>query len=105
MTRIVFVEVNGTRHEVDAADGLSLMEAARNNDIPGIAGECGGLLACGTCHVYVDESWFALTGGPQAAEAAMLEGLERRVSTSRLSCQLVLTPELCGLVARVAEAE
>jgi 2Fe-2S ferredoxin len=105
MTRVVFIEENGTRHEVDVADGVSLMEAARDNEIPGITAECGGMLACGTCHVYLDESWFAAIGGPHAAEAAMLESLERHRPTSRLACQVMLVPGLSGLVARVAEAE
>ncbi|MFC3614103.1 2Fe-2S iron-sulfur cluster-binding protein [Lutimaribacter marinistellae] len=85
--------------------GISLMEAAVANDIPGVIGECGGCLSCATCHVYVDDAWIDKTGTPEEFEDAMLDvaAAERR-ATSRLSCQIEARPELDGLVLHVPEA-
>jgi 2Fe-2S ferredoxin len=105
MTRITYIEPDGTRHEVDVKPGLSVMEAAKQNDIPGIIAECGGACACATCHVYVDEAWFARTGGPSETEASMLEFSVDPRTTSRLACQIPVTEALDGLVVRLPESQ
>ena len=83
--------------------GQSLMEAAQAHDVPGIVGECGGSLACATCHVVVDPEWAAKCGSPSDFEEAMLDLAEGRQDTSRLSCQIEASPELDGLVLVVPE--
>jgi 2Fe-2S ferredoxin len=88
----------GHTHMMQARDGSSLMRAATDAGIDGIAADCGGLLSCATCHVYVDEAWAARLPPPDDDEAAMLEmtAAERRPA-SRLSCQITLHPALDGL--------
>lgn len=82
--------------------GLSLMEAAVANQIPLVIGECGGSMSCATCHVLVDTAWTDITGTPSAFEDSMLDVTEaERSPTSRLSCQLIMTAALDGLVLRV----
>ncbi|WP_052254337.1 2Fe-2S iron-sulfur cluster-binding protein [Leisingera sp. ANG-S5] len=83
--------------------GQSLMEAALAQDVPGVVGECGGSLACATCHVYVDPEWAAKCGEAGEFEDAMLNLAERRRETSRLSCQIETHPDLDGLVLEVPE--
>ena len=98
MATLTFIEHNGTRHDVEADDGLSVMEAAVRNLVPGINADCGGACACATCHVYVDDAWRARTGEASEMEAAMLEVVDDRRETSRLSCQIKLDSALNGLV-------
>lgn len=105
MTRITYIEHDGTRHDLDVPPGQSLMEAARNNNIPGIVAECGGVCACATCHVYVVEEWYPRTGGRNEAEEDMLEFAAERRATSRLSCQIRITQELDGLVVHLPESQ
>ncbi|MFY0309019.1 2Fe-2S iron-sulfur cluster-binding protein [Leisingera sp. D0M16] len=83
--------------------GQSLMEAALAHDVPGIAGECGGCLACATCHVYVDPEWAVKCGVAGEFEDAMLDLVADRRETSRLSCQIETHPDLDGLVLEVPE--
>ena len=97
MPRIVYVEHNGTEHEIDVAPGQSLMQAAVDHAIPGIEGDCGGLCACGTCHVYVPEEFAGLTGEPEELEQGMLEFAFDVNATSRLSCQIEATAEMENL--------
>lgn len=86
----------------DVPNGQSLMEAAQDNDVPSISGDCGGCLSCATCHVVVDEAWAAKTGSPDGVEESMLECTEAPAETnSRLSCQIFMSDELDGLVLRV----
>ena len=83
----------------EVAEGLSLMEAAVAQNVPGVVGECGGNLSCATCHVQVAEDWAARVGGPEAFEDAMLDTVEAaRGATSRLSCQIRASADLDGLV-------
>jgi ferredoxin, 2Fe-2S len=105
MPLVTFVEVNGTAHTVDVAIGENVMRGALYDDLPGIVGECGGGLACATCHCYVDEAWFAKTGGPSSQdETDMLESTAAEVRpTSRLSCQIVLSADLDGLIVHLPE--
>ena len=84
--------------------GQSLMEAALANDVPGVVGECGGCLACATCHVYVDPAWAVKCGKASEFEDAMLDSAEERRETSRLSCQIEARPDLDGLVLEVPNA-
>ncbi len=103
MPKISYVEHNGTRHDVDADRGLSVMEVAVKNMVPGIDADCGGACACATCHVYVDAAWTEKTGKPEAMEESMLDFASEPKETSRLSCQINLTDELDGLVVHLPE--
>ena len=105
MTLIVFVNQDGTRHEVDAANGTTAMENAVRNDVPGIEAECGGACACATCHVYVDEAFAALVGEPEAMEEDMLDFAFDMRENSRLSCQIKIRGELEGLILTVPEQQ
>jgi 2Fe-2S ferredoxin len=98
MVKITFVDVDGTSRTVEAEDGSTVMENAVRNAIPGIEAECGGACACATCHVYVAEEWKDAVGEPQPMEEDMLDFASDVRSTSRLSCQIRVRPELDGLV-------
>ncbi len=103
MPKMVFVERDGTRREVEAPLGLSVLEIAHKHGID-IEGACEGSLACSTCHVIVDPEWFGKLTPPTEDEEDMLDlafGLEE---TSRLGCQIVMTEELDGLVVRLPKA-
>ena len=97
MPRIVYVEHNGTEHEVEAAVGTSLMQAAVDNLVPGIEGDCGGMCACGTCHVYVPEAYRGVTGEPEELEQGMIEFAFDVDERSRLSCQIEITDAMDGM--------
>jgi 2Fe-2S ferredoxin len=101
MPKITFIEYNGTAHTVEVDTGLSVMEAAVNNGVPGIDADCGGACACATCHVYVDPAWEAKTGEKNESEAAMISFANGVEPNSRLSCQITVTAELDGLVVRM----
>lgn len=103
MSTIIFIEHDGTRHEVDATEGISVMENAVQNGVPGIDADCGGQCSCATCHVYVDPNWFPKTGAPNDMEESMLDLNPERQDTSRLSCQIQFTSELDGLTVTVPE--
>ncbi len=103
MAKIIFREHSGATHEVEAKFGLSVMEAAVKNNVPGINADCGGACACATCHVYVDEAWLDKTGTPSTLESSMLEFAENVESNSRLSCQIKFTDALDGLTVRLPE--
>jgi 2Fe-2S ferredoxin len=91
------VEHNGTEHEVNVPVGTSIMQGAVNHLVPGIEGDCGGLCACGTCHIYVPSDWQALCGAPDELEQGMLEFAFDVEPSSRLSCQIEVTEEMEGL--------
>lgn len=101
MVMLTYIEADGTTHEVDANPGNSLMEISRSKGIPGIDGDCGGVLACATCHVYVDEAWVDKLPLQAANEVEMLDCAIDRKPNSRLSCQLKLQPEFDGLIVRL----
>lgn len=105
MARIIFVEHDGTRHEVDANSGTTVMEAAVNNMVPGIDADCGGACACATCHVYVDEAWIEKTGVAEAMEESMLDFAADMQANSRLSCQINISDELDGLVVLMPRSQ
>ena len=103
MGTITFIEYDGTAHEVDLVEGVSLMELAKDNGVPGIDGDCGGEASCGTCHVIVDEAWVSATGTRSDAESQMLEMSPECEAHSRLACQLTASAELDGLTVRLPE--
>ncbi len=105
MAKITFIEHSGAAHEVEAKDGLSVMEAAVKNNVPGIDADCGGACACATCHVYVDEAWVPKTGAKGAMEESMLDFAEGVQPNSRLSCQIKISADLDGLVVRLPESQ
>ncbi len=105
MTKITIVAFDGTRFELDAQPGSTVMENAVRNSVPGIDAECGGACACATCHVYVDDAWTAAVGGPAPMEEDMLDFAADVRPNSRLSCQIKVTPELDGLVVSVPERQ
>jgi ferredoxin, 2Fe-2S len=106
MPKITYVHPNGTRETLDVPVGTSVMRAAILNGVDGIVAECGGEMMCATCHVYVEEEQYAQTPHQSDDEKALLEftASERRPN-SRLSCQLVVTPELDGLVVYLPETQ
>ncbi len=105
MPKITFIDHGGTRREVDAAAGATVMETAIRNNIPGIEADCGGACACATCHVYVDEAWLLKTGDKGSMEESMLDFAEDVRPTSRLSCQIKVTDALDGLVVTTPESQ
>ncbi len=96
---------DGGEISADVANGTNMMEAAVANNVPNVIGECGGSLACATCHVYVDADWAEKTGEVDDFEDAMLDATEaEREASSRLSCQIVAADEFDGLVLIVPQA-
>ena len=105
MAKITYIEHSGAEPGVEVKSGLSVMEGAVKNNIPGIDADCGGACACATCHVYVDEAWKDKTGTPSAMEESMLDFAENVEPTSRLSCQIRVTDALDGLSVRMPESQ
>ena len=105
MPKITYAEHDGTEHVVDVKTGLSVMEGAVKNNIPGIDADCGGACACATCHVYVDEAWREKTGKQSAMEESMLDFAENVEPNSRLSCQIKVTDALDGLRVTMPESQ
>jgi len=103
MPKIIYIEHDGTRHEVDADVGTTVMNAALDNLVPGIDADCGGECSCATCHVMVANGWTDVVGGPGEAEKSMLDLNPESKSNSRLSCQIEVTAELDGLVVNLPE--
>lgn len=102
MPKITFVERDGTRKDVEAPLGLSVLEIAHRNGID-MEGACEGALACSTCHVIVDKDWYKRLEEPSEDEEDMLDLAFGLTKTSRLGCQLVMTQELDGLVVKLPE--
>lgn len=105
MPKITFIEHNGTEHVVDAEVGMTVMEAAVRNMVPGIDADCGGACACATCHVYVEPDWLEPAGERSEMEEDMLDFAFDVHDSSRLSCQVKVTEALDGLVVRVPEKQ
>jgi 2Fe-2S ferredoxin len=103
MPTMTFLHPDGTRQEVDAPMGLSVMEIAHMHDID-LEGACEGSLACSTCHVVVEPEWFELLTEPTEEEEDMLDLAFALTQTSRLGCQIIITDELNGLVVRLPSA-
>ncbi len=102
MPRMTFVEPDGTRREVDAPVGLSILEIAHDNDID-IEGACGGSMSCSTCHVIVDAAWFGKLDAPEEEEEDMLDLAFGLTRTSRLGCQIVIAEHLDGLTVTLPD--
>lgn len=98
MLKITLIDSNGISRTITAEPGISVMAAARQNDIPEILAECGGVCTCSTCHVHVEPEWFDKTGTMSRIENGLLSLQEERSPGSRLSCQIKMTAELDGLV-------
>ena len=106
MARITYIEHNGTEHVVEVANGLTVMEGARDNNIPGIEADCGGACACSTCHVYVDPAWVDKIPGKDDMEEDMLDfAYEPNPETSRLTCQIKVDDTMDGLVLQMPEKQ
>lgn len=105
MPKIHYVAHDGTERAVEVAAGESVMRGAILNAVPGIDADCGGECACATCHVYVDEAWKDRVGEPSEQETSMLGFVSEARPTSRLSCQIAVTPELDGLIVHLPESQ
>ena len=101
MPKITYIEHNGKSHAVEVPNGLSVMEGAVQNNIPGITADCGGACACATCHVYVDEKWFDKLKKKDEAEQDMLDMAFEPNKFSRLSCQISVSDELDGMAVKI----
>ena len=106
MAKITYIEHNGTEHVVEVANGLTVMEGARDNNIPGIEADCGGACACSTCHVYVDPAWVEKLPEKDDMEEDMLDfAFEPDPERSRLTCQLKVSDALDGLIVQMPEKQ
>ena len=103
MPKITYIEHNGKIHSIEVANGLTVMEGAVQNNIPGIDADCGGSMACATCHVYVKEEWFNKLPKKEDGEEDMLDMAFEPKKNSRLSCQLMVSDQLDGLVVNLPE--
>ncbi len=100
MPKIIFIEYDGTVHDVEAEPGETVMEAAMRGSIASIVAECGGSCTCATCHVYVDEAWLAKSGERSLEEDEQLDNAYDVRANSRLSCQIKMSDELDGITVR-----
>ena len=105
MAAITYIAHSGEDHVVEVKPGLSVMEGAIRNNVPGIDADCGGACACATCHVYVDPDWLARTGKVGPMEESMLDFAEGVEPNSRLSCQITVSEVLNGLIVRLPESQ
>lgn len=105
MPVIRYILHDGSEHEVHAESGLSVMQAAVDNMIDGIVGECGGTCSCGTCHCYVETDWADKIGNANNLEQDMIQFLDEADTNSRLSCQITITDELDGLVVKLPKSQ
>lgn len=106
MVKITYITNENVPHVIDVAAGSSVMEGARDNDIPGIEADCGGSCACATCHVYVDAEWINELPAPDNTEAEMLDfAFAPDPALSRLTCQIKVTQALEGLIVRMPEMQ
>lgn len=106
MPKITYIEADGKEYIIEGKIGDTVMETAVDNDVEGILGNCGGGMACSTCHCFVDEAWIEVVGKPDDAEGDMLEfTVVERQENSRLSCQISITAKLDGLIVRLPEEQ
>tara|TARA_B110000196_G_scaffold165852_1_gene142616 strand:+ start:103 stop:423 length:321 start_codon:yes stop_codon:yes gene_type:complete len=105
MAKITYIESNNKSHTVDVPTGLSVMEGAIRSNIPGIDADCGGSMACATCHIYVKEKWFDKLPKKEEGEEDMLDMAYSPNEFSRLSCQVIVSDELEGLVVSLPEKQ
>ena len=105
MPKITYIEHDGKTHTIEVASGLSVMEGAVQNNIPGIDADCGGSMACATCHVYVKEEWFNRLPPKTEGEDDMLDQAFEPKTNSRLSCQIEVSEDLDGLEVNLPEKQ
>ena len=105
MPKIIYNDYQGNSKTIEVDNGLSVMEGAIQNDIPGIDADCGGAMACATCHVYVKEDWFNKLPEKTEGEDDMLDQAYEPSPSSRLSCQIIVSDELNGLVVNLPEKQ
>ncbi len=105
MPKITYIEHSGKEHTIEVPKGLSVMEGAVQNNIPGIDADCGGSMACATCHVYVKEEWFNKLPKKEDGEEDMIDMAYEPNKFSRLSCQLTVSDEFEGLVVQLPQKQ
>ena len=105
MPKITYKDKNGNSKTIEVENGLSVMEGAIQNDIPGIDADCGGSMACATCHVYVEENWFNKLPKAEDAEVDMIDMAFEPKKNSRLSCQIIVSDKLDGLEVTTPETQ
>ena len=101
MAKITYIEYTNKKYIVEVPNNMSIMEGAVQNNIPGIDADCGGSMACATCHVYIDEKWFDKLKKKDEGEEDMLDMAYQPNKFSRLSCQLIVSNELDGLILKM----
>ena len=105
MPKITYKDKDGNSKTIEVENGLSVMEGAIQNDIPGIDADCGGAMACATCHVYVEENWFNKLTKAEDAEVDMIDMAYEPKKNSRLSCQIIVSDELDGIEVTTPEKQ
>ena len=105
MTKITYIEHDGKEHTVDVQNGLTVMEGAVQNDITGIDADCGGSMACATCHVYVKDDWYDKLDEKSEGEDDMIDQAYEPKKNSRLSCQIIVSDKTEGLVVHLPEKQ
>ena len=105
MAKIIYIENNNKSHTIKVENGLTVMEGAVQNNIPGIDADCGGGMACATCHVYVKEEWFNKLPKKEDGEEDMLDMAYEPNKFSRLSCQLTVSDKLEGMIVNLPEKQ
>ena len=105
MPKVTYKDCHGTSKTIEVENGLSVMEGAIQNDVPGIDADCGGSMACATCHVYVEEKWLDKLPKAEDAEVDMIDMAYEPKKNSRLSCQLIVSDELEGLTVTTPEKQ
>ena len=105
MAKIIYKDNQGNSKTIEIENGLSVMEGAIQNNIPGIDADCGGAMACATCHVYVEENWFNKLTKIEDAEVDMIDMAYKPKKNSRLSCQIIVSDDLDGLEVTTPEKQ
>ena len=105
MAKITYTDHQGNSKTIEVENGLTVMEGAIQNDIPGIDADCGGSMACATCHVYVEEKWLDKLPKVDDGEIDMIDMAFEPKKNSRLSCQLMVTDQIEGLVVNLPEKQ
>tara|TARA_Y100000817_G_scaffold223066_1_gene176219 strand:+ start:252 stop:572 length:321 start_codon:yes stop_codon:yes gene_type:complete len=105
MPKIIYKDFQGGSKTIEVANGLTVMEGAIQNEIPGIDADCGGSMACATCHVYINENWLNKIPKPEDAEVDMIDMAFEPKKNSRLSCQIIVNDELNGLEVTTPEKQ
>ena len=105
MAKIIYKDYQGNSKTIELEKGLSVMEGAIQNDIPGIDADCGGAMACATCHVYVEEKWLDKLPKAEDAEVDMIDMAYEPKKNSRLSCQITVSDKIEGLIVHLPEKQ